>query len=181
MRSDENLNNDNKFELIVEETFKSDVAIFGIGMLSGGLFGVTVSAGSLIAGINILSEKYLKNATFLNNILFCIYFIFAVGVHTHILSYKVIASCEIGYNLQKSICNMDIDTKRAVLLSFSVNLLFTYSKFGILVILFNCIYRTLEHHTCDDIVHKLYDKAYAYDIVKKAAKYLHLGHECSRH
>lgn len=145
-------NIDEVSELHLDSYFKSDLSIYTLGVLSGGLFGNTISAGALVMGTNVLCDKYIQNMKVSNCITLSLYMIFFMGVWLNCFSYQVIAACEIGFNMNRSVCNMNIDTKRAALLSISVNLLFDYSQFGITVIFLNCIYRSIELYDIENTI-----------------------------
>lgn len=146
------------------ENFQYDILLFLLGIFSGGFFGYSVAAGSLVMGINMLSEKYIRDVKITNNILFSLYIIFTSGILISSWSYRSIAACEIGLNLDKSLKNMDIDPKRAVLLSLSMNLLFNYSDFGMTVIFMNSVYRVLESYDFD--FETFFTKLYSFICIK---------------
>lgn len=124
--------------------FDTDFGIFISGVISGGLLGNVIAGGTLIFSLHLLFQKYIKDAQISNYIILLIYFLFFCGIQLNCVSYRILPSCEIGYNIAQSISNMNIDAKRASLLSISSNLIFVYNNFGMNVIILNCIFRSVD-------------------------------------
>lgn len=145
--------NDNNYSAYINSisSFDLDFIIFISGVLSGGLLGYIIAGGTLIFSLNLLFQKYIKNVEISNHIILLIYILFFIGFNFNCFSYRILPSCEIGYNLAQSVSNMNIDAKRASLFSISLNLLFIYNTFGMNVIIFNCFYRSFDDYFTSSI------------------------------
>ena len=73
--------NDNNYSAYINSisSFDVDFMIFISGVLSGGLFGYIIAGGTLIFSLNLLFQKYIKNAEISNHIILLIYFLFFIG------------------------------------------------------------------------------------------------------
>jgi len=126
---------------IETNSFQMDVLNIVLGILSSGMCGWTISAFSLSFAMNTLFVRHNTDILLLNDYIAftmaCFYIMFCYGMCSH----RSIPACALAYDLFQSGLNTSLNAQRAALISISVNLCFSYSNFGMYLLLAAAFFR----------------------------------------